>query len=96
MELPTKSANSKRVIPLDAEVVELVRQLPRGTWLFPSAKGGALDATVDARRWRKLLKECGITYLPLHSARHTVATHLIEAGVSPRMVQLLLGHSSPA
>jgi site-specific recombinase XerD len=42
------------------------------------------------------LVESGVRHLPLHSARHSVATHLVNGGVNPRIVQLLLGHSSAA
>lgn len=96
VELPTKSAHGQRTIPIDSEIVRLYSQLEIGAWVFAAGDGGPLEATVDSRRWRALLVEAGVRYLPLHAARHTVATHLMERGVSPRAVQLLLGHSSPA
>lgn len=55
-----------------------------------------IDASCDQRRWRALLAANKVRYLPLHSARHSVATHLVNEGVNPRIVQLLLGHSSAA
>lgn len=96
VELPTKSAHSTRTLPLDAQVIQLLSQLPASGYLFASEEGTALDASVDGRRWRALVLSAGVRALPLHAARHTVATHLITGGVNPRAVQLLLGHSSPA
>lgn len=95
VELPTKSRNSSRTLPIDDQVVRLVSQLERGVWLFTSSSGGPIEASIDGSRWRALLVESGIRHLPLHSARHTFASHLMQAGVNPRVVQLLLGHSSP-
>jgi integrase len=96
VELPTKSRNSTREIPIDSEVVQLISQMDGKSWLYPAENGMPIDATVDARRWRALLAGCGVRHLPLHSARHTVATHLMQKGTNPRVVQMLLGHSSPA
>ena len=80
-------------------MADLVRQLPASAdWIFTSDSGSQnpIDATTDQRFWRKLLSEAEVRYLPLHSARHTVATSYIENGANPRAVQLLLGHSSVA
>jgi len=96
VELPTKSKHSLRSLPIDSAVVRLISQLDGRGFLFPSETGGPLDATVDARRWRALVAIAGVRYLPLHAARHTVATHLVGQGANPRAVQMLLGHSSPA
>jgi integrase len=96
VELPTKSQNSTREIPIDSQVVQLISQMDGKGWLYPADNGMPIDATVDARRWRALLAGCGVRHLPLHSARHTVATHLMQEGTNPRVVQMLLGHSSPA
>jgi integrase len=96
IELPTKSAYGNRTIPIDSEIVGLLSQLSGRAWVFSNEDGNPIDATVDSRRWRALLVEAGVRYLALHAARHTVATHLMQRGVNPRAVQLLLGHSSPA
>jgi integrase len=97
--LPTKTKNSRRTIPIDALVADLVRQLPASAdWIFTADGAGQnpMDATTDQRAWRKLLSEAEVRYLPLHSARHTAATSFIENGANPRAVQVLLGHSSVA
>jgi integrase len=90
--LPTKTKNSRRTIPIDDQVADLVRQLPASAdWIFTADGVGQnpMDATTDQRAWRKLLSEAEVRYLPLHSARHTAATSFIENGANPRAVQVL-------
>lgn len=99
VELPVKSKNSLRKIPLDFQTATILEKLQSQTnrqFLFEAKSGCALEATVDQRAWRKLLETAQVQHLPLHAARHSVATKLISENHSPRAVQMLLGHSSPA
>jgi integrase len=51
---------------------------------------------VDFRRaWPKALKAAGLEYFWLYDLRHTFASRLTEAGVSPLFVAQIMGHSSP-
>ena len=97
VSLPTKSKHSNRRLPIGGQVVGLVSQLDssRG-WLFSESGVMPIDAGCDQRRWRALVAAAGVRYLPLHSARHSVATNLMSQGANPKAVQMLLGHSSPA
>lgn len=99
VELPTKTKNSARTIPIDDQVEELVRRLRASAgWVFTGENDAKspMDATTDQRAWRRLLAQAQVRYLPLHSARHTAATAFIRNGANPKAVQLLLGHSSVA
>lgn len=46
------------------------------------------------RKWTKLRGP--VTHIRVHDLRHTTATTLLEAGVHPKVVQNLLGHSTIA
>jgi len=62
--------------------------------LFLHDGGGPLTRDSLTIRVRKLLQAAGITKPgSCHLFRHTVATHLLEAGCDVRLIQELLGHA---
>lgn len=89
-----------REVTLSPKLLELLRAYwkvyhPK-SWLFPGRGGqGQLSAStvqavcVEARRESGLGKK-----VSSHSLRHSFATHMLEAGVDLRTLQLLLGHTS--
>ncbi|HMN29030.1 MAG TPA: site-specific integrase [Caldilineaceae bacterium] len=74
-------------------------------WLFPERhRGGVLEnpqrpmSEAGVRiAFQQALAESGVRKpATVHSLRHAYATHLLEAGVNLRHIQLYLGHSSLA
>jgi integrase/recombinase XerD len=99
-----KPGGSWRVVPL----VKLLKKMMRDAWLAQgqpsegkvcpprqrSVSGmlqlGGLQRRVH-RRWREL----GLQPIGLHESRHTAATWLDHAGVSPKVASTLMGHKTP-
>lgn len=103
-----KAARSRRTLALPAQLTEALRQhrvaqsqerLVAGPlWedhdlVFCQVNGRPLDRRSDWRAWKSLLREAGLREVRLHDMRHTAATLLLSAGVHPRVVMELLGHS---
>lgn len=103
-----KTDRSRRTIAVPAPLIEALRKhrvaqkgerLLAGTewedWdlVFTQPNGRPLDKHSDYEAWIKLLNRAGVRHIRLHDGRHTAATLLLSAGVHPRVVMELLGHS---
>ena len=91
-----------RYVPLPRRTLELLREYwschRDPVWMFPSVtpNGGPMCATGVQRAFKAALAESGV-HKPasVHTLRHSWATHLLEAGVNLRLIQIYLGHRSP-
>lgn len=104
-----KSKKSRRSITLPAILISAlkrhrVRQLEArlsagsdwhdSAFVFTTPIGTPLDSRNVTREYKAVLAKAGLPSIRLHDLRHSCATLLLVQGVSPRVVQDTLGHSS--
>lgn len=92
-----KTHRGTRIIPLPPLLLDGLRALRKQSlttglvWTRPDGK--PLDPAEDSSAWDAMLKEVGVRDVPLHSARHTTATLLMEQGVGDTVIQSIMGHT---
>src|SRR6266571_2120656 len=97
-----------RYVPLPADTLALLRTYWKThrhkTWLFPATgrdqkhsptATSPMSRTSVQGAFRTAKQRAGITKIgvAIHTLRHSYATHLLEAGVNPRLIQRYLGHT---
>ncbi len=103
---PTKSLAGNRTIPLTDEAIRILMAQEEKNkkikeisdewkdFVFLSRKGEPVkNSTYDTALF-KICDKVGIERFSMHVLRHTFATRCIEAGMKPKTLQKLLGHSS--
>jgi integrase/recombinase XerD len=98
-----------RYVPLPRRTLELLEGLwlshQHPVWLFPSGGAGIVQGAPAShsvapgtlqKLFRVVRQELGLRKpVSIHTLRHSYATHLLEAGVTLRQIQVYLGHSTP-
>jgi integrase len=107
-EVTPKTKSSKRHITLPRFALETLKRhrtaqvkvrLESATWtdpdlVFPTKTGKYIPTSTLQREFRLILERAELPPMRFHDLRHTCATLLLSQGISPKVVQELLGHSS--
>lgn len=85
-----KSRTSVRDIPLDAELLALLRLIPRGQDdnMLPGVTRSMLATGLD-----RALTRAQLPRVTLHGLRHTMASVAAEEGVTVKILQSFMGHA---
>ena len=92
-----KSVTSRRCVELPRVAVLKEQRLHvDGELVFPNRDGEPVEPGTVSDALKVALDRAGLPRIRVHDLRHTTATVLLEAGVHPKLVQHLLGHSTVA
>lgn len=98
-----------RYVPLPEQTYQLLRRYwvthRNPVFIFPAlGRGGnegptatthmALDSAQGAFRKAKAVAGINKRHVSVHTLRHCYATHLLEAGLNPRIIQRYMGHAN--
>lgn len=101
---PPKTKKGNREIPLTKEALKLLQNqretnnaasIPEkfNDFIFLGKNGEPVTATAYNSIIEYYCKKTGIDKFSMHTFRHTFATRCIEAGMKPKTLQIILGHS---
>jgi len=103
--VPLKTSGSYRTIPLTNATVQLLQKekiaqelantVHGPSWnqegfVFVTSLGTPTDASNERTQWKKMLKQAGVEYMPIHTARKSAAS----MNQNPAISQRLLGHTN--
>jgi integrase len=97
----SKTSAGIRAVPISALCrIELLRWRSLigpnfSEWVFPNFENRRHSLQNGGRKaWAQTLKKAGLPYFPIYYLRHTFASRLTTAGISPLTIAQMLGHSS--
>lgn len=92
-----KTERSARVLPIPSELLERMKTLGAGEWVFRSREGTPVNPGNALNRYvRPVAKELGIAIGGWHDFRHTVTTTMRRNKEHPKVGSGILGHSKVA
>lgn len=103
----TKTENSKRDIPINAEINHILQEQRQfyndfhggkvqgiHARVFEDTKGGVIRSTTLNNCIRKIARNVNITYFTVHALRDTFATMAIIQGMQPNTLKEIMGHKA--
>lgn len=94
----TKTTRRGRVVPIEPWMIDRLREhqerAPRSNRYVFCDGHDRLPYERVLYRWHQVVAEVGLPMMRIHDIRHSVATAMIAAGISERIVQEVLGHKS--
>jgi integrase len=106
-----KTHRSRRSVALDVETVRVLQEHRRRQLqdrllvgpaygdkglVFATALGHVLADSTVRTTFNRVLRKAGLRRIRIHDLRHTAATLMLKAGISPKLVSDRLGHSNIA
>lgn len=89
-----KSKSSERSLPIDPALLERMGQLGKAEWVFRSRTGTPINPGNALKRYvRPAAEALGLALGGWHDFRHTLTTTMRRAGVHPKVLSGILGHS---
>jgi integrase len=88
-----KSEKSKRLISVPAFVLEKLKPYKSTGLMFKTINKTPFSPRNLVREFKKHAKNAGLPEIRFHDLRHTAATLMLSAGIHPKVVQEMLGHS---
>lgn len=96
---PPKTKAGVRRIPIMPTAYDALAaaraSMPESEWAFPSKAGTMLGARNVERAFKRTLEKANLKTMRLHDVRRTTATWWAASGATPKVIQQLLGHSTP-
>lgn len=102
----TKTKNGKRDVPLTQKAIEILSNLRKDNrktnvipmeyhdLVFLSKNGKPILNSAYNIILRRICEKSGIEKFSMHELRHTFATRCIQAGMTPKTLQGILGHAN--
>lgn len=93
------SKNHQRVVELIPDVVDMLAKFykirPNKTWLFVTKDDEHYSDTKGvAKKFKTLLKACGVKDKTLYATRHTFTSMMLNSGFDKTWVKEMLGHTT--